>query len=132
MKWNLWPDLLKAAFFRHKIWPNFWPLKLHNFVMIAYNGLQFSMHKVTVFGYIILTKVIWSLIAVICYSTTFADISNVRKRYLIANPLTFDKLRLLHSKIISMNALSCLNCSTTKKFKQRKVKESGVYIIFLE
>ena len=47
----MWPDSRKGTFFTHKMLPIFWTLKLHFFLIIAYNGVKFSMHKATAFGY---------------------------------------------------------------------------------
>jgi len=70
----MWLDLQKVPFSHTKFGPFLNFVRLHNFVIVVYNGLQFSMHKPTVFGYILTQKVTLPLKEVPCYSDLYADI----------------------------------------------------------
>ena len=85
----MWPNLRKGTFFIHKIWPIFWTLKFHNFFILAYTSLKLSMVVAKVSGYSLVLWASWSAYVVKSYIILFDGMSNVWKRYLFANPVTY-------------------------------------------
>ena len=88
----MWPNLRKGTFFTHKIWPIFWTLKFHNFFILAYTSLKLSMVVAKVSGYSLVLWASWSAYVVKSYIILFDGMSNVWKRYLFANPVTYQGL----------------------------------------
>ena len=91
------PICEKVPFSHIKFGP-FFRLKFHNFFILAYTSLKLSMVVGKVSGYSLVLWASWSAYVVKSYIILFDGMSNVWKRYLFANPVTYVMLYFISTQ----------------------------------